>query len=158
MLLLITRRSIAFAPHSTIRRYASACLLRGASRPGGARQERPRSPAQLLRPARGVLGLRRLQSERPARPAHRDSGFGRSVCGDGDGPPRLRALTMVTLALTETRSAAGRAAECGGLELRQVSKAFGSVRALDDCSFSVARGRMLGFLGPNGAGKTTTMR
>jgi ABC-2 type transport system ATP-binding protein len=65
---------------------------------------------------------------------------------------------MVTLALTETRSAAERAAECGGLELRQVSKAFGSARALDDCSFSVARGRMLGFLGPNGAGKTTTMR
>ena len=30
--------------------------------------------------------------------------------------------------------------------------------ALDDCSFSVARGRMLGFLGPNGAGKTTAMR
>jgi ABC-2 type transport system ATP-binding protein len=65
---------------------------------------------------------------------------------------------MVALALTKTRSAAERAAECGGLELRRVSKAFGSVRALDECSFSVARGRMLGFLGPNGAGKTTTMR
>jgi ABC-2 type transport system ATP-binding protein len=65
---------------------------------------------------------------------------------------------MVTLTLTETSDAANRAAELGGLELRQVSKAFGSVRALDDCSFSVARGRMLGFLGPNGAGKTTTMR
>jgi len=65
---------------------------------------------------------------------------------------------MVTLALTKTKGAADTAAECGGLELRQVGKAFGSVRALDDCSFSVARGRMLGFLGPNGAGKTTTMR
>jgi len=32
------------------------------------------------------------------------------------------------------------------------------VQALDDCSFSVARGRTLGFLGPNGAGKTTAMR
>ncbi|HZO96623.1 MAG TPA: ATP-binding cassette domain-containing protein [Gaiellaceae bacterium] len=32
------------------------------------------------------------------------------------------------------------------------------MQALDDCSFSVARGRTLGFLGPNGAGKTTAMR
>jgi ABC-2 type transport system ATP-binding protein len=39
-----------------------------------------------------------------------------------------------------------------------VSKRFGAVQALDDCSFSVSRGRMLGFLGPNGAGKTTSMR
>ncbi|HET7450860.1 MAG TPA: ATP-binding cassette domain-containing protein [Gaiellaceae bacterium] len=37
-------------------------------------------------------------------------------------------------------------------------KRFGAVQALDGCSFSVERGRMLGFLGPNGAGKTTTMR
>ena len=45
-----------------------------------------------------------------------------------------------------------------GLGLRHLSKRFGSVQALNDCSFSVARGRMLGFLGPNGAGKTTAMR
>jgi ABC-2 type transport system ATP-binding protein len=45
-----------------------------------------------------------------------------------------------------------------GLELRQVSKRFESVQALADLSFSVERGRMLGFLGPNGAGKTTAMR
>ena len=44
------------------------------------------------------------------------------------------------------------------LSLRDASKRFGPVQALDDCSFSVARGRMLGFLGPNGAGKTTAMR
>jgi ABC-2 type transport system ATP-binding protein len=37
-------------------------------------------------------------------------------------------------------------------------KRFGAVQALDGCSFSLERGRMLGFLGPNGAGKTTTMR
>jgi len=37
-------------------------------------------------------------------------------------------------------------------------KRFGAVQALDGCSFSVERGRMLGFLGPNGAGKTTAMR
>ena len=45
-----------------------------------------------------------------------------------------------------------------GLALRRVWKRFGSVQALADLSFSVGRGRMLGFLGPNGAGKTTAMR
>ena len=42
--------------------------------------------------------------------------------------------------------------------LSHASKRFGAVHALADCSFAVARGRMLGFLGPNGAGKTTSMR
>ncbi len=53
---------------------------------------------------------------------------------------------------------AGRLPAGRGLELRHVSKRFGPVQALGDCSFSVARGGMLGFLGPNGAGKTTAMR
>jgi ABC-2 type transport system ATP-binding protein len=44
------------------------------------------------------------------------------------------------------------------LSLRDTRKRFGAVQALDGCSFSVERGRMLGFLGPNGAGKTTSMR
>jgi ABC-2 type transport system ATP-binding protein len=44
------------------------------------------------------------------------------------------------------------------LRVVRVRKQFGAVQALIDCSFAVARGRMLGFLGPNGAGKTTAMR
>lgn len=39
-----------------------------------------------------------------------------------------------------------------------LSKNYGPLRAVDDISFSVGPGEVLGFLGPNGAGKTTTMR
>lgn len=44
------------------------------------------------------------------------------------------------------------------IEVQNLSKAFGSVRAVDGVSFTVGKGEILGFLGPNGAGKTTTMR
>jgi ABC-2 type transport system ATP-binding protein len=44
------------------------------------------------------------------------------------------------------------------LEIRGISKRFGSVRALDDVSFTVRPGEVFGFVGSNGAGKTTTMR
>jgi len=44
------------------------------------------------------------------------------------------------------------------LEVRDVVKAFGSVRAVDGVSFTVRRGTITGLLGRNGAGKTTTIR
>jgi ABC-2 type transport system ATP-binding protein len=44
------------------------------------------------------------------------------------------------------------------LEIQGLKKRYGETVALNDCSFSVDRGRVLGFLGRNGAGKTTTMR
>ncbi len=43
------------------------------------------------------------------------------------------------------------------IEVRNVSKRYGRHQALDDISFEVKKGDILGFLGPNGAGKSTTM-
>ncbi|MFC1765608.1 ABC transporter ATP-binding protein [Planctomycetota bacterium] len=42
--------------------------------------------------------------------------------------------------------------------LDQVTKTFGTCRAVDDLSLTVPRGSMYGFIGPNGSGKTTTLR
>jgi ABC-2 type transport system ATP-binding protein len=44
------------------------------------------------------------------------------------------------------------------IEIEGLTKRFGGFTAVDDVSFQVARGEVLGFLGPNGAGKSTTMR
>lgn len=44
------------------------------------------------------------------------------------------------------------------IEVSRLVKAYGGVTAVNDISFSVAQGEIVGFLGPNGAGKSTTMR
>jgi ABC-2 type transport system ATP-binding protein len=44
------------------------------------------------------------------------------------------------------------------IEIRNLSKHFGTLRAVDDISLRVNVGEVLGFLGPNGAGKSTTMK
>jgi len=66
--------------------------------------------------------------------------------------PRLRpagaARQLVTTILLENAV----------IEVQHLTKRYGRITAVDDVSFRVERGEILGFLGPNGAGKTTTMR
>ena len=44
------------------------------------------------------------------------------------------------------------------IEVEQLTKQYGALKAIDNVSFTARQGEILGFLGPNGAGKTTTMR
>jgi len=44
------------------------------------------------------------------------------------------------------------------IEAKNLTKQYGSIKAVNDISFTVERGEILGFLGPNAAGKTTTLR
>jgi ABC-2 type transport system ATP-binding protein len=44
------------------------------------------------------------------------------------------------------------------IEVRNLSKKFGSFTAVDNISFEVYKGEIFGFLGANGAGKTTAMK
>src|SRR5579871_4776896 len=46
----------------------------------------------------------------------------------------------------------------GLLQVQGLRRRYGPILALDDLSFDVPAGKVVGFLGPNGAGKTTTMR
>jgi len=56
------------------------------------------------------------------------------------------------------QTVASRHSAGGILELHGLTRRFGALTALDDLSFSVPAGQVMGFLGPNGAGKTTAMR
>jgi ABC-2 type transport system ATP-binding protein len=44
------------------------------------------------------------------------------------------------------------------IEVHELQKSYGNIKALKGISFKVPRGQIVGFLGPNGAGKTTTMK
>ena len=44
------------------------------------------------------------------------------------------------------------------IEVKNITKTYGSQKALDNVNFSVNKGEIVGFLGPNGAGKSTLMK
>src|ERR1700754_776250 len=44
------------------------------------------------------------------------------------------------------------------IEVKNLTKLYGEQKAIDDISFTVDKGEIVGFLGPNGAGKSTTMK
>ena len=44
------------------------------------------------------------------------------------------------------------------IEISDLTKTYGNIRAVDDVTFSIAKGEVFGLLGPNGAGKTTTIK
>jgi ABC-2 type transport system ATP-binding protein len=44
------------------------------------------------------------------------------------------------------------------IEVSELTRMYGEQKAVDDISFKLNKGEIVGFLGPNGAGKSTTMR
>ncbi len=60
---------------------------------------------------------------------------------------------------TKTEAATGaRKSDALTLQVSGVSKSFGATKAVQDITFEIRKGEVVGFLGPNGSGKTTTMR
>ena len=44
------------------------------------------------------------------------------------------------------------------IQVENLTKYYGPIRAIDDITFTIDKGEVVGLLGPNGSGKTTTMR
>ena len=75
-------------------------------------------------------------------------------------PPGGQAESMEATGNTQDSGTAARppVTSAPAIQVVGLRKKFGRLAAVQDVSFTVARGRITGFLGPNGAGKTTTLR
>ncbi len=62
------------------------------------------------------------------------------------------------MAEAETKREGARNGDAMTLQVSGVSKSFGATKAVQDITFEIRKGEVVGFLGPNGSGKTTTMR
>lgn len=101
----------------------------------------------------GLIGLvgGALGGLRPRRSAE-------SAAAEVTGETAAEALaTPASAARERSAQPAGGEAEPIVLRVRGISKSFGGIRAVDDVSFEVRRGEMLGLIGPNGSGKTTML-
>jgi ABC-2 type transport system ATP-binding protein len=75
-----------------------------------------------------------------------------------DDPPRAQGDEESPISSAHTSTGHTSTSDSVRVEIRDLTKAFGPVRAVTDLSFTVEPGTVTGFLGPNGAGKTTTLR
>ena len=76
--------------------------------------------------------------------------------------PEIPLLSLATAPQVEPASHPrvdrGQIQRTKGLEVQSLKKRYGNLVAVDDLSFSVNRGEILGLIGPNGAGKSTTLK
>ena len=98
----------------------------------------------------GPRGALMPTAERATAGAHMNDFSDRVGADRADGPPGRTARHPSRLRLGGVAVPADVI-----IEAQAVSKWFGGVRAVSDCSLTVARGSITGLIGPNGAGKTT---
>ena len=79
-----------------------------------------------------------------------------------EGAATKRTAQLAGVSTNGHRHFAGACDHCGhtheqAIELREIAASFGGIRAVDEVSFTVAEGQIIGMIGPNGAGKTTVL-